>query len=464
MSDMNVSKSLRQYIELFTEQQAGINKNSPGFINDRRNAALAALQKIKRLPERDDEGYEKTSLESVFAPDLGVNVDRLLFEPDLAATFNCNVPKVSTLVGLVINDVYRPTANLLRNLPHGVHLMSLSQAARDLPDITSRFLGSIAARCDSGADAPTALNDLLLQDGVLLYVEKGVQLDKALQLVNIFNAPVPMLAIRRLLVVMEPDSRACLLVCDHSQRDDINYTSLQVTELSLAPGARFDLYEIEESGSHCSRVSRIYACQSDNTCLTCNTTTLSCGVTRNDLTVDIDGDNCETRLAGMVTGLDNMHADYSTLVRHRGQHCHSSQQYKYVLTDKAQGAFEGLIVVDKDAQFTDATQNNRNLLASPQARMHTRPQLEIYCDDVKCSHGATTGQLDEQALFYMRSRGIPEPEARMMLMQAFMADVLDTIELEGLRDRLRHLVERRLSGAEDFCNDCGTKGDVSGPM
>ena len=150
-----------------------------------------------------------------------------------------------------------------------------------------------------------------------------------------------------------------------------------------------------------------------------------------------------------------MHADNSSNVNHRAAHCRSSQLFKYVLDDQSTGAFEGSILVSPEAPYTEAYQSNRNMLASQQARMHTKPQLEIYNDEVKCSHGATTGQLDASALFYMRSRGISEKEARLMLMQAFMADVIETVRMEGLRDRLRHLVEKRFYGQQTLCADCG---------
>ena len=160
-------------------------------------------------------------------------------------------------------------------------------------------------------------------------------------------------------------------------------------------------------------------------------------------------------LAGMAIGSGNQHADNSSNVNHRAAHCRSSQLFKYVLDDQSTGAFEGSILVSPEAPYTEAYQSNRNMLASQQARMHTKPQLEIYNDEVKCSHGATTGQLDASALFYMRSRGISEKEARLMLMQAFMADVIETVRMEGLRDRLRHLVEKRFYGQQTLCADCG---------
>ncbi len=446
--------SLRQYIELYRSQRETLDAFSPEAVRRLRPGALAALEALGRFPRKGDEGYERTSIEDIFAPDFGVNLQRVCFEADLADTFRCDVPKVSTLLAVILNDIYRPTANLETQLPEGVTLCTFTEAARRCPDVLHRCLGSVA---DVDSDAATALNTLLLQDGVLLHVDRGVKLDKPLQLVSIFNAPLPMLAIRRLLIVMEADSEARVLLCDHSRDKGFQYVSSQVVEAVVGEDAVLDVYEIDESDAGTSRVSRFYARQQHRSRLTVNGTTLSGGVVRNDYVIDVDGDRCDTRLAGMVTGIGSHKSDNSTLVRHHGSHCHSEQLFKYVLSDYAAGAFEGLIEVDEGAVGTEAYQSNRNLLASAGARMHTRPQLLIYCDDVKCSHGATTGQLDERALFYMRSRGIPEGEARLMLMQAFMADVIDTISLEGLRDRLRHLVERRLCGSDAICGDCGLR-------
>jgi Fe-S cluster assembly protein SufD len=179
-----------------------------------------------------------------------------------------------------------------------------------------------------------------------------------------------------------------------------------------------------------------------------------CGTTRNGYDIDIVGDGCETLLAGMAIGTDRQHVDNCSNINHRASHCHSSQLFKYVLDDESTGAFEGSILVAPNATYTEAYQSNRNLLASTSAKMHTKPQLVIYNDEVKCSHGATTGQLDAAALFYMRSRGISEKEARLMLMQAFMVDVIDTVRMEGLRDRLRHLVEKRFYGQQMLCGEC----------
>lgn len=442
--------ALKQYIDLFNDNRGIIEQNAPALLNSRRDAALEALDGAS-LPRKSDEGYEKTSVDEMFAPDYGVNIARVDIPVDVAATFKCDVPGVSTLLGVVVNDRFVPSRRLATGLPDGVIFTSLREAAGKYPDIVARHYGSIAP-----IDNPAvALNTLLLQDGVFIYIPRGVELEKPLQLVNIFSSPTPLMAARRILVVAEENSMARLLVCDHTQGNETRFLSSQIIEIALAAGARFEMCDIEESSLLTSRHSRLYASQQQESALTLNSTTLTCGNTRNDFSIDINGDRCETRLAGMVIGDRSMHIDNNSVVTHNAPRCHSNQLFKYVLDNDSTGAFEGAIIVTPKAPFTEAYQSNRNLLASESARMHSKPQLEIYNDEVKCSHGATTGQLDQDALFYMQTRGIPEQEARTMLMQAFMVDVIDTVTIPGLHDRLLRLVDKRFSG-ETGCDTCNT--------
>lgn len=442
--------SLTQYIELFNSNRQSIERHSSSPLNAPRQKALDALYRIRRLPEKGDEGYEKTSINDMLAPDYGININRMDFPVDVAATFRCDVPNISTLLGVVVNDTFKPTSTLLNNLPEGVKVMSLNQAGIQMPGLVEKYYGSVA----SGDNAACALNTLLAQDGVLVHVDRDVHLDKAIQIVNIFNATRPVMGVRRMLIVMEEGSQARILTCDHSKEKDVDYLSNQVIEIVMHRNSSLDFYDIEESSSRTSRLSHLYARQEQGSVLTINGITLIGGNTRNDYDIAIQGKDCGTHLAGMVIGTDSQHTDNSSNVVHHAPGCQSDQLFKYVLDDRSSGAFEGSIVVDEGAVFTQAYQTNRNMLASTTARMHTKPQLEIYCDEVKCSHGATTGQIDERAMFYMRSRGIPEKEARLMLMQAFMSDVIDTVRLDALRDRLRHLVEKRLTGDKALCSEC----------
>lgn len=441
--------SITQYIDIYRDNAKALDDNSAPVLNGLRHKAFQALDS-KELPRRGDEGYEKTSLEDMFAPDFGLNIFRLDIPVDIAHTFKCDVPRVSTLMSYVINDKFVAGTATPDRLPEGVIFGSLAHESAVHPELIGKYYGTLAS-LDS---VPTALNTLLVQDGVVLYVPRGVKLEKPLQLVNIFSSPTPLMAVRRVLIVLEEDAKAQLLICDHTQDGERRYMSSQVVEIFAGRNASLDIYDIEESSPLTSRCSQLYARQDEGSNLVVNGTTLACGSTRNDYHISIEGRHASSFLGGMAIASGHQHIDNDSCVNHRTTDGHSRQMFKYILDDEATGAFEGGITVFPGADRTEAYQSNKNILASPAAKMHTKPQLLIYCDDVKCSHGATTGQLDQNALFYMRQRGISEKTARTMLMQAFMADVIDTVNIEGLADRLRHLVEKRLHGQASFCSDC----------
>ena len=442
--------ALSQYIELFDSHRATIEAKSAEVMNLCRQDARNRLEG-KRLPQKGTEGYEKTSIEDMFAPDFGVNINRVNIPVDVSLSFKCDVPNMSTIMAFVVNDSFVPSSTLHNKMPQGVIIDSLAKVATENPQLVSRYYNQLA---DNDNEA-VALNTMLAQDGVMIYVPRGVVMERPIQLVNIFNSAAPLMGVRRLVIVVEEGAKAQLLICDHTQNSEYRYLSSQVIEAFVGQNASLDIYDIEESSDTTSRYSQLYARQERDSHLIVNGVTLTSGVTRNDYHIELVGDNCTSTLGGMAIGSGHQHIDNNSDVRHLSAHCNSNQQFKYVLDEESTGAFEGAIYVAPGAQFTEAYQSNRNLLASKSARMHTKPQLEIYNDDVKCSHGATTGQLDADALFYMRSRGIPEQEARTMLMQAFMVDVIDMVKMEGLRDRLRHLVEKRFYGQQASCADCG---------
>ncbi len=441
--------ALKQYLDLFNSQRRAIDAGSAGALNAARDLAFEALQG-RELPDTGVEGYEKTSIDELFSPDFGVNINRMQLPCDIAAAFKCGVPNVSSLLAVVVNDHFVPSATLLNNLPAGVTVMSLARAARERADEIARHYGTAASLQSPG----TALNTLLAQDGVYVHVPAGVKVDRPIQLVNLSSTPVPMLTVRRVLIVLDEGAHLSVLSCDHTMRDSNIALNSQVIEVIAGPHSVFNLCDIEESAAGQSRYSQLYINAMEHSEINVGGMTLHCGTTRNEYRVNILGQRAHCQLAGMAIGSDSQHIDNSSDVTHSAPHATSRQLFKYVLDDQASGAFEGSIVVTPEAPFTEAYQSDRNILASSQARMHTKPQLLIYNDDVKCSHGATTGQLDEHALFYMQTRGIPREQARMMLMQAFMAEVVDTVSVDAIRDRLRYLVERRLAGFDASCSDC----------
>ncbi|MBQ2236334.1 MAG: Fe-S cluster assembly protein SufD, partial [Muribaculaceae bacterium] len=299
-----------------------------------------------------------------------------------------------------------------------------------------------------------ALNTLLAQDGLLVHAPAGKVTHRPIQVVNIFNAAAPVMAVRRTLIVAEPGSHVQVLVCDHTQHAEQDYLSVQVVEIIAMEGATVEYYDMEESTPRTHRLSSLHVRQHEGSNVLVNGITLLNGTTRNEYHISVDGPNASTTLLGMAIASGEQHVDTLSHIAHNAPRCKSDEMFKYVLDDHAVGAFAGKILVRENCPRVEAYQGNRNLCASSTARMHTKPQLEIYTDDVKCSHGTTIGQLDEEALFYMRSRGIGRELARTMLMQAFMSDIIDGVRLEVLRDRLRHLVEKRFAGDLATCAGC----------
>ena len=227
-----------------------------------------------------------------------------------------------------------------------------------------------------------------------------------------------------------------------------------VIEVFAGAGASLDLYELEETHNSTVRFSNLYVDQQADSKVLLNGMTLHNGPTRNTTEVTLSGKGAELSLCGMAIADRNEQIDNHTFIDHKAPGCTSNELFKYVLDDQAIGAFAGKILVREGAQQTSARQTNRNLCATREAHMYTQPQLEIYADDVKCSHGATVGQLDEAALFYMRQRGISLKEARLLLMFAFVNEVIDNIQIDVLKDRLHLLVEKRFRGELNKCQGC----------
>lgn len=444
--------AIKQYTDIFTTYSDAINAHSAPVLNAVRPDALNALENA-RMPRKGDEDYEATDLHEMFAPDYGVNINRVNLTADPAEAFRCDVPNMSTSPYYFFNDVYHHVGDTLTPHRDGVIVSSLRKAAEDYPDLVARHYARIAPL----SNPQVALNTLLAQDGIFVYVPRRVALERTLQLVNIMNVAQPVMAVRRILVVLEEGAQARMLVCDHTQSRTVQCLSNQVIEVSLGEGATFDFYDLEATADTSRRASSLWAHQAAGSNLLVDGITLANGITRNDYHISIDGEHAETSLLGMAIMGGNQHVDNHTFIGHNVGHCHSNELFKYVLDDHAIGAFSGKILVAGNAPKVEAYQSNRNVCASTTAKMFTKPQLEIYTDDVKCSHGATVGQLDQDALFYMRTRGIPEHEARTLLMQAFMGDVIDGVRIEALKDRLHHLVEKRFAGALADCGECAGK-------
>ena len=446
-------QSEQQYIELYEQARELICSHAPEAMNAVRDEAFEDFRR-QGFPSKKVERYKYTDMQKLFAPDYGVNLNRLQIPVDPYETFRCDVPNLSTSLYFVINDSFFKDDKPKGHLPEGVIIGSL----RDNPELVAKYYAKLAKTSD---DAVTALNTMLAQDGLFVYVPKNIKVDRAIQVINILKATpqnaqrqVPDLMVnRRVLIILEEGAELKMLFCDHTA-DDRNFLATQVIEAYVGENASLDLYCLEETHYKNVRVSNVYIDQQANSRVNHNVITLHNGTTRNRLDLTFSGEGAECQCYGCVIADKQQHVDNNTLITHKVPHCTSNELYKYVLDDKATGAFAGRVLVEHGAQKTTSQMTNQNLTATKEARMYTQPMLEIYADDVKCAHGSTVGQLNDAALFYMRQRGISLDEAKLLLQNAFINEVIDHMQLEPLRDRLHHLVEKRFRGELNKCEGC----------
>lgn len=411
-----------------------------------------AFENFKRLgfPTKKVERYKYTDIPSLFEPDYGLNINRLEIPVDPYKAFKCDVPNLSTSLYFVVNDSFYNKALPKKELPEGVIVDSLARIAAEKPELISRYYAKIAKTEEDGI---TALNTMLAQDGLLIYVPKGTVVDRAIQVINILRSDVDLMVNRRVLIIVEDRAEIKLLFCDHAA-DDRRFLATQVIEAYVGENAGLDLYCLEETHAKNVRVSNVFISQQANSRVNHNVITLHNGTTRNRTDLAFEGEGAECNLAGCVIADKDQHVDNNTLIDHKVGHCTSNELYKYVLDENAVGAFAGKVLVRHGAQHTTSQETNQNLCTTKTARMFTQPMLEIYADDVKCAHGSTVGQLNDAALFYMQQRGISKKEAKLLLEFAFINEVIDHMKLEPLRDRLHYLVEKRFRGELNKCEGC----------
>ena len=442
-------QSEKQYIDLYGECRDMLRKHSSEVMNAVRDEAF---ENFKRLgfPTKKVERYKYTDIPSLFEPDYGLNINRLEIPVDPYKAFKCDVPNLSTSLYFVVNDSFYDKALPKKELPEGVIVDSLARIAAEKPELISRYYAKIAKTEEDGI---TALNTMLAQDGLLIYVPKGTVVDRAIQVINILRSDVDLMVNRRVLIIVEDRAEIKLLFCDHAA-DDRRFLATQVIEAYVGENAGLDLYCLEETHAKNVRVSNVFISQQANSRVNHNVITLHNGTTRNRTDLVFEGEGAECNLAGCVIADKDQHVDNNTLIDHKVGHCTSNELYKYVLDENAVGAFAGKVLVRHGAQHTTSQETNQNLCTTKTARMFTQPMLEIYADDVKCAHGSTVGQLNDAALFYMQQRGISKKEAKLLLEFAFINEVIDHMKLEPLRDRLHYLVEKRFRGELNKCEGC----------
>lgn len=439
----------QQYIDLFLSFREQLNAHSVEVMNVHRDAAFEEFQRIG-FPTQKLEDYKHSDIALLFAADFGLNLKNLPIPVNPYDAFRCDVPNLSTHLHFLINDRYYEKSQYKENFPEGVFVGGMHEFANIHPKIFAKHYAKIAEDRTNGT---LAYNTMFAQDGFVVYVPENVHIDKPLQLINVLRSSVDLNVNRRILIIAEKNASVKLLVCDHTM-DDVKFLVTQVTEIFADRDAQVDFYELEENSVKVSRVASLYSVQYENSNVVTSGITLHNGYTRNNYSFKLLGEHAEAHAGGLAISDGSQHVDNFAFLDHAVPNCMSNELFKYVLQENVTGVFCGKILVEKDAQKTQAYQNNRNLCASSDAHMYSKPQLEIYADDVKCSHGLTTGQLDDEALFYLQARGISKDEARMLLMVAFTKDVLDLIRIDTLVERLDLLINKRFRGDLLRCGNC----------
>lgn len=440
-----------KYTAHYNEVKDDLFQDSSDILNAKRNKAFQDFV-AQGIPTRKSENYKYTNLHPSFTPEFQFLHAKQEKETDAEEVFRCDVPNLNTNLAFLLNGWFKQDRDF--DLPEGVVFGSLDVISKEKPELLKAY-GTLA---ESNEDPMVALNTAFAKDGFVLYVPKGVVLENPIQIINILQNDVDSYSTQRNFIYVEEGAKAQVILCDHTLNQN-QYLSNSVTEIFVGDNAEMEFYTLQNQHNKATNLNSVFVKQGRDSRATTHTATLHGGMIRNNLKFILDGENGEANMYGMAFMDRKQHVDNFTQVIHAKPHCVSNQLYKNVMDDQSSGAFSGRIHVVRDAQKTNAFQRNNNILLTDEATMQTKPQLIIDADDVKCSHGATVGQIDEEALFYLRARGIDESKARLMMMNAFTHEVVNEIKLEPLRDRIDELVDKRLKGELARCLDCDYQCD-----
>lgn len=437
-----------KYAAHYNDIRDSLKEGSSLLLNEQRGKALQDFLS-RGIPSRKQENYKYTDLQAAFGYDYEFIHHPAPLDVDLNEVFKCDVPQLDTHLGFISNGWFYENNRQLNELPEGVILDSLEKIASENPELLAKY----ASLALTNEDPLVALNTMFARDGYFLYVPRNVRIEKPIQLVNLLHMQQDSFVTQRNLIIIEEGADVKLILCDHTMNLN-RYLSNSVTEAFVGANASMEYYTLQNQHNDTTSLNSVYIHQERDSVANTLFSTLHGGLIRNNLKFFLDGENAESHMYGMAFLDRKQHVDNFTQVIHGKPNCQSNQIYKNVLDDESSGAFSGRIHVIRDAQKTNAFQRNNNLLLTDKANMQTKPQLIIDADDVKCSHGATIGQIDEEALFYLRARGINEKMARLMMMNAFIHEVVEQIKVEPLRDRIDELVDKRLKGEVARCHEC----------
>jgi len=407
-------------------------------VHDIRTEALKNFE-TKGFPSKKEEAWKYTSLNTL------QKIDFSIFPKELNALEYRDVKKfflheIDTYKIVFIDGVYSSYLSETTHDGVDVCLMSSAFSKPMYRKIIETYFNKVASKEES----LTTLNTAFSKEGAYIYIPKSKAPRKPIQILHFATGTEASLMLQpRNLVIAEENAEVQIIERHQSLTKNEVFTN-SVTEIFAAKNARVDYYKVQNDAETASLVDNTYIAQKDDSHVSVHTFSFGGKLTRNNLNYYQNGQHIDSTLKGVTILGEKQHVDHHTLVHHAQPNCESHQDYKGIFGEKSTGVFNGKIVVDKIAQKTNAFQQNNNILISDKATVNTKPQLEIFADDVKCSHGCTIGQLDEDALFYMRSRGIPKKEATALMMYAFANNVLESVRIPELKARINKLIANKL--------------------
>lgn len=389
------------------------------------------------FPLKSNEEYKYSSSEKLFKNEFSWQEENInLKDIDFESYRNLNnqVAHIFLVNGRLI--IEESNFSIFNNQ---ITICDIKTAVQKYPDLISHYYGS---NSDEFNDAFAQLNTALATNGLFIHVASNKNINIPIQINHICGSTYNSVINIHHIIVAEKFSQVNIIETFNSIHASKDYMLNMVAEVSVKENAFVNYYRLQNENDKAIHINATMVTQEAYSHFDTNTVTIGAKWLRNNLNIVLKGDQCETHLNGLQLIKGNQHVDNHTLVDHQMPHCESNQLYKGILKDKSTGVFNGKIFVRKDAQKTNAYQSSKNMLLSDDATMNTKPQLEIYADDVKCSHGSSTGQIDENALFYLRARGLSTANAKQLLMFAFAADVIQTIKIEPYKIYLQELIEK----------------------
>ncbi len=425
---------------LFGTYENHLNGHRNHPIHALRQKAIKALEELP-FPTRRDEDWKYTSLTKVLAPPYQEGKSVPLTSSQVAA-FSLENLEAYHLV--FVNGIFSLAHSKLAGLPEGIVVKPIAEA---IQNEVFRVLieENLSTESNNASGALLALNTAFAKNGYFIYVPKNMVLEQPIHL-NYIAVPdeQPFFCHPQLVVVAEPNSQLSLLESYNALEGAGTYFTNVVNRFVLRENAIIYHYKLQNESVEAFQVNNTFAEQERNSNYSVFSVDLGGQIVRNNLSTLHKGQNLETHFYGTYFATGSQHIDNQTFIDHALPNCQSNELYKGILSDKARGVFNGKVIVRQDAQKTNAYQQNASLVLSPTAIMDAKPQLEIYADDVRCSHGATIGQLDETSVFYLRSRGLNDEQARSLLKHAFIKEVLDNFPSELIRDALDELIMKKM--------------------